>query len=499
MKLRKLLRSPKMWRHAVMAFFFLFMLHVAYDHQVFGGGPRGTASVEAYCPFGGLESLYQFITTGGFIQRIEASSMIMFAALLILTLIASRGFCGWICPFGSVQEWLGLLGKKIFKKKFNPTGKWDRILRYFKYVLLAGIIGLTWQTGALVFRNYDPFLAFFHLGNGITELPWAYAVLGVVLVGSLYIDRFFCKYACPLGAALGIVGKLGLTRIKRDPVDCKSCNLCHTKCPAHVDFLSVTTIRDAECNQCLDCIAVCPKPNVLMMTGPKWKLSHPVYAGMLVFGLLGLIGASQLAGKWQTKPDLILPQASAGKADPEEIRGWMTLQDISQGYGIPMQRLYSDAGIPQNVAATTAVNRISQNYKIEFEPEKVREVVTAFLKGAPPKAAAPAAKAAPATASNTAPVEVYTKAPASSQPGPKSAQAQGKEKTPGEEEPDVRGNMTLNEITLATGVPTEYILRTLGITADINPRLALREWMHDQGKSVQDVRDAVKKYQEGKR
>ena len=112
-------RSPKVIRHAVMAFFFLFLLHVAYDHQAKGGGPRGTPSVEAYCPFGGLESLYQFLTTGGFIRRIEPSAMVLFAALVILTLIASRGFCGWICPFGSVQEWIGMLGKKLFNKKFQ--------------------------------------------------------------------------------------------------------------------------------------------------------------------------------------------------------------------------------------------------------------------------------------------------------------------------------------------------------------------------------------------
>lgn len=100
----------------------LFLLHVAYDHQVKGGGPNGSPSVEAYCPFGGVENLYQFLTTGGFVRHIEPSAMILLAAVLLLTLIFSRGFCGWICPFGSVQEWLGLLGRRIFGKSFNPDG-----------------------------------------------------------------------------------------------------------------------------------------------------------------------------------------------------------------------------------------------------------------------------------------------------------------------------------------------------------------------------------------
>ena len=128
--------------------------------------------------------------TGGFIRRVEPSALVLLVALV---------------------QWLGLLGRGVFRKRFNPTGRWDRALRYLKYGVLAGVIGLTWHTGALVFRDYDPLLAFFHLGKGIDELKWAYLVLGIVLAGSLYIERFFCKYACPMGAALGLLGRIGLT------------------------------------------------------------------------------------------------------------------------------------------------------------------------------------------------------------------------------------------------------------------------------------------------
>lgn len=153
--------------------------------------------MEAYCPFGGLESLYQFVTTGGFIRRIEPSAMILFAALLLVTIVASRGFCGWICPFGSIQEWLGLIGRKLLGKRFNPTGRWDRGMRNLKYVILATIIIFTWHTGTLVFRSYDPFLAFFHLGKGIDELPWAYD-------RRIAMDRtFLLQIRLPAGGNIG--------------------------------------------------------------------------------------------------------------------------------------------------------------------------------------------------------------------------------------------------------------------------------------------------------
>ena len=453
-------KSPKVLRHAVMAFFFLFLLHVAYDHQVKGGGPRGTPSVEAYCPFGGLESLYQFLTTGGFVRRIEPSAVIMFFALLLLTFVASRGFCGWMCPFGTVQEWLALAGRKIFGKKFNPTGAWDRALRYLKYAVLAVIIALTWHMGTLVFRDYDPFLAFFHLGRGIDELPWAYAVLGLVLAGSLWIERFFCKYACPLGAVLGILGKVGLSKIHRDPDGCKGCNICRKKCHAHVDFLSVTTIRDAECNHCMDCVVDCPKPNVLSLRGPRWRFSHAVYGAMLVAGLFGMIGVSQLAGKWQPKPAAVSLRDGSGKLDPENIRGWMTLGEIAAGYGMPLDRLHRAAALPNRVPAGARLNTISREFNVKFEPDKVREIVRAHLQGKP-------------AAVNKTHAE-----------GP---------------EPEIKGFMTLNEIALKTGVPKEYVIRELKLPGKIDGRAPVREWMHGQGRSIQDLRDVLARYRAGNR
>ncbi len=449
-------RSSRAIRHAVMLFFFLFLLHVAYDHQVRGGGPNGTPSVEAYCPFGGIESLYQFITTGGFVRRIEPSAMILLGAVILLTLVFSRGFCGWICPFGSIQEWLGLLGRKIFRKTYNPTGPWEKRLRYLKYLVLGLIIAFSWHLGALVFRPYDPFLAFFHLGRGFDEMPYAYAALGLVLLGSLKYERFFCKYACPLGAVIGIVGKFGLTKIVRADDGCKGCNICQKKCFAHIEFLNTNAIRDAECNHCLDCVTHCPKPNVLTLKGVGLKVSHSMYAVLLVVGLFSVIGVSQLSGKWRTKPPMVSFSTAQGKLDPDQIRGWMTLAEISGGYGIPLDQLYSKTKVPANVAPSTRLNQIARKYNIKFEPDKLREIVSEILTG----------------------------------------QQQAKTQHPAGEQ-EIRGMMTLNEIVMQTGVPKEYILKTLQISDSVNSRAPLREWMHDKGKSIQDVRDAVAKYRSG--
>lgn len=450
-------RSPRLLRHGVMAFFFQFLLHAAWEHQAKGGGPNGAPSIEAYCPFGGIENLYQFVTTGGFIRHIEPSAMVLLVAVILLSLLLSRGFCGWVCPFGSLQEWLGLLGRRIFGLRYNPPSAWDKRLRYLKYLILLVIVGLTWHLGSLVFRPYDPFLAFFHLGAGFGELPYAYAVLGVVLVASLKYERFFCKYACPLGAVIGVLGKVGLTRVIRSEEGCKGCHLCQKKCFAHIDFLSTKVIRDAECNHCLDCVLHCPKPNVLTLRGLNARLSHGAYAAVLVLGLAGVIGVSQATAYWRTKPATVSFTGGAGRLDPEQMRGWMTLRELSDGYHIPLQQLYQSAQLPAQVDPSTRLNQIARTYKLDFEPDRVREIIGSIL------------------AHGSIPEKTH-----------KSGTSE-----------EVKGFMSLREIARTTGVPEEWLRRCLAVPAEIDGKQPVREWMHSQGRSIQDVRKAVADYRAG--
>jgi len=449
-------RSPRVLRQAVMLFFFLFLLHVAVEHQWKGGGPNGAPSIEAYCPFGGLEGLYQFVVTGGFVRHIEPSALLIFAAVLLLTLLFSRGFCGWICPFGSLQEWLGLLGRRLFGRRYNPDSPWARRLGWAKYGVLGLIIFFTWRQGVLVFRPYDPFLAFFHLGKGFNEMPWAYGALGLVVLGSLKYERFFCRFACPLGAALGLAGKLGLTKVQRDEAGCKGCNICQKRCFVHIDFLKTTRINSAECNHCLDCVVECPRPNVLALRGGRWRFGHGAYAALLVVGLLGLIGTSQLWGKWRTLPEKVSYTNKAGRLDAGQIRGWMTLGEVSQGYGLPLERLYPAAGVPAGVPPQTRLNKIGEVAGVRFEADSVREAVERELAGAP---------------------------------------AAQKKDHPTEE---VRGTMSLKEIQAKTGVTPAFVLKRLGIRG-VSETTPVREWLHAHDKSMQDVREAIAAWRAGAR
>jgi hypothetical protein len=138
----------------------------------------------------------------------------------------------------------------------------------------------------------------------------------------------------------------------------------------------------------------------------------------------------------------------AGKVDPENIRGWMTLQEISTGYLVPLERLYREGGVPSRVPATARLNTIARDYNMRFEPDALREVVRTLLAGEKPSAQKPATTEAP----------VQTK-------------DQGSDEA-------VKGFMTLNEIAVKTSMPKEYILKTVGLPPDIDGRTPIREWMH---------------------
>ncbi len=109
-------------RIGIQIFFFVPIALIAVNHSLEEAGIGGlpiisSASLHALCPFGGVVSIYQYTTTGSFVKKTHESSFILMWIVFALTLLVGPVFCGWVCPLGSVQEWLGKLGKKIFKLK----------------------------------------------------------------------------------------------------------------------------------------------------------------------------------------------------------------------------------------------------------------------------------------------------------------------------------------------------------------------------------------------
>ncbi len=220
-----------------------------------------SVSIHSVCPLGGLESTYSLATKGSFISKIHPSALVMLVLSLVITLLFGSVFCGWICPFGTAQELIGRIGKKLFPKTFNRVipQKVDKILRFIRYPVLAIILYYTAVAGKLIFEGYDPFYALMNIFSD-EILTTAYLVLGVTVVLSLFIERPFCKYACPYGAVVGVASKFSIFKLRRDKTSCVNCKLCDKACPMNIEVSSLETVNSHQCISCYKCTSgeTCP-------------------------------------------------------------------------------------------------------------------------------------------------------------------------------------------------------------------------------------------------
>lgn len=264
------MKKPIKARTGIQIFFFVLIAAIAVNHGLAESG-RGipllsSASLHALCPFGGVVTFYQTVTTGTFVQKVHESSLVLMAITLFLALLFGPVFCGWVCPLGSLQEWVGKAGRRLFGKRYNrfvPQAL-DRKLRYLRYGVLAWVVYVTATTAVLVFADYDPYYALFNFWTG--EVAWsALLILGLTLAGTLFIERPWCKYACPLGALLGLSNLVRIFKIKRRPATCIDCGACSRACPMNIPVDKRETVRDHQCISCLICTSegVCPVPETV--------------------------------------------------------------------------------------------------------------------------------------------------------------------------------------------------------------------------------------------
>ena len=211
------------------------------------------------CPLGSLQGAFSA----------DRSTLYYVGGILLLySVFFGRMICGWLCPFGLIQELLYKI--KTLKLKKSPV---TRLLSYLKYVILVFFVFIV--PIAYAFKD-TPLPAFCKyicpagtleggiglLSNAVNDsyfsmlgplFTWKYMLLVSICAGSVFVFRLFCRFICPLGALYGLFNRISFFGIKLEKSKCTDCGLCRSRCK-----VDIRHVGDQECISCGECIAVCP-------------------------------------------------------------------------------------------------------------------------------------------------------------------------------------------------------------------------------------------------
>jgi NosR/NirI family nitrous oxide reductase transcriptional regulator len=213
--------------------------------------------------FSGLRQIYILLIKHDFSWAKIQPFWTPLAIVAVLSILLGRFFCGWFCAFGACNDFLFALSKKLFpKNQLRLNQKFDSYFKYLKYVVLVLIIVCVWTFNLIPADAFDPWAAFARLGNVFHNgFSWGLLVLALIGSGGMVIERFFCRYLCPLGAVLALLSKIKPTTIQKPSSHCGHCQLCSNSCPMNINLAAVETVPGGECIRCLKCVSVCRQAN----------------------------------------------------------------------------------------------------------------------------------------------------------------------------------------------------------------------------------------------
>ena len=205
------------------------------------------------------------LVNGTFSIHALSAQLITIGAVLCITAVWGRFFCGYLCSFGAVQELLFWISKKIYHRNINLPTRLDHALQYLKYAVLVFIVAGLWILALPMDASISPWGAFGMLISGNLSVAAAavhtagFILLLALLAGSLFIERFFCRYFCPLGAVFTLISGKRCYKIQRNGSECTHCGLCERNCSMGISILEKDAVSSGKCVDCMQCLTVCPK------------------------------------------------------------------------------------------------------------------------------------------------------------------------------------------------------------------------------------------------
>ncbi len=350
--------------------FVLFSAYLGLRHQIVGGGPSGAGPIDAFCPYGAFEALPVLLIEGTFISKTAVSNLWILAALVAGLLVVGPVFCGWICPLGSLGEWLYGLRKRISAVKLEPGKALSHQFSWGRAAMFVLILFMSWQTKSIWFENIDPYKAIFHMN---VESAAALSLIFGFVTMSLLVERAWCRWLCPLGIFNGLVGKLSLFKIRRNDASCIHCNACSRVCPVRITVAEVQAVSDDRCVGCNRCLEACPVKDTLQIKSSGAmgnRLLKPASAGIIAVGLfIAIVGGAQAGGFWKANDARPVAQISS----PAELKGWMKWGEVVDQFKVDEAALAKELKLPPGYMRDATLKELG--HKNGFETKDVGKAI----------------------------------------------------------------------------------------------------------------------------
>lgn len=262
--------------------------------------------IEGWLPIASLMNLKVLLLSGQ-MPVLHPAGMFLLIAFVAMSWVFRKSFCGWLCPVGTVSEYLWRLGRKMLGRNFRLPRRVDVALRSLKYLLLGLFLlaVVSMPVGAIREFLEGPYgivddvkmLNFFRY-LGVTGA----VVMAALAAGSMLVQNFWCRYLCPYGALMGFASLASPLRIVRNPDPCIDCGKCAKACPSALPVDRLISIRSVECTGCLQCVAECPAAGALYLAAPRRRRipAWAVAAGTAAI-FLGICGYARWTGHWNTE------------------------------------------------------------------------------------------------------------------------------------------------------------------------------------------------------
>ena len=298
-------------RWFVKSAFFVFFVYTCVQLFRFAAWARGEGpfvprpeAPAGLLPVGHFTSFFGWVRGGGWDTLLPAGLVIIIGAFA-LSFFFRRGFCGWICPVGTVWDAFAEVGVRVLGRNFQLP-KWldvtGRVFRFILTALVVAFLAVVVPVAEAVNFRFLPYMWVADLKTiGMIIQPVYLIVVLLVGVASALIGPLWCRYLCPLGGMYCAVAALSPCAVVRDEETCIQCGRCAKSCHAFCRPDKVRTVRDTECDGCMECVKVCPVDGCLEAKFAGRARIAPWVWPLLVVGLwLSIYGVAKVSGNWDS-------------------------------------------------------------------------------------------------------------------------------------------------------------------------------------------------------